>query len=151
NARSIMIYILSKVFWAIAQPLNFIVLLVLAWALLIRLGYRKIGGRVLQLALGLLVTVTVLPVGQLLLIPLENRFPRLDPLPEHVTGIIVLGAAIEGDTSLARGMIALNDNAERMTETLALARHYPDATVLFAGGSADIVGSKIPESDYARR
>jgi uncharacterized SAM-binding protein YcdF (DUF218 family) len=146
-----MIYVLSKLFWAIVQPLNLIVILVLLWALLLRLGERRISVRVLQAALGLLVTITVLPIGQLLLIPLENRFPHPDSLPEQVAGIIVLGGAIDTDVSAAHGIVALNNNAARMTEALALARRYPSAKLLFTGGSADIVGPKVLEAVYAKR
>jgi len=146
-----MTYILSKLFWAIAQPLNFIVLLVLAWPVLTRLGYRRIGERVLQAALGLLVTVTILPVGQMLLIPLEDRFPRPDPFPAEVTGIIVLGGAVDADVSEARGVFTPTQNFARMTEALRLARIYPQAKILFTGGSGDIIGPKRPEADYARK
>jgi len=146
-----MVYVLSKLFWAIVQPLNLVVLLVLTWAALIRLGRRRIAERILQAALGILVTVTILPLGQLLLIPLEDRFPRPDPLPEQVAGIIVLGGAIDGDISKAHGIVALNSNAARLTEALALSRRYPDAKLLFTGGSADIVGPQIREAEFAKR
>jgi uncharacterized SAM-binding protein YcdF (DUF218 family) len=101
--------------------------------------------------LGVLVTVTILPIGQLLLIPLEARFPRPDPLPDQVAGIIVLGGAIDSDLSEAHGVVALNNNAARLTEALALAQRYPTAKILFTGGSADIVGPQIREAEYAKR
>jgi uncharacterized SAM-binding protein YcdF (DUF218 family) len=151
GGAGLVIYILSKLFWAIAQPVNFIVLLVLAWAALTRLGYRRAGLRVLQTALGLLVTVTVLPVGQMLLIPLENRFTRPDPFPDAVAGIIVLGGAIDSDISAARGFPVFDRGGQRMDEALALARRYPNAKILFTGGSSDIVGPKIREAVYAGR
>jgi uncharacterized SAM-binding protein YcdF (DUF218 family) len=144
-------YILSKALWTIVQPLNLIVLLVLLWPVLRRLGYRRAGTRALRAALLLLVTLTLLPVGQMLLIPLENRFARPDPFPDQVAGIIVLGGAVDSDISEARGIVTLTSNGARLTEALALARKYPQAKILFAGGSGDIVGPKIREAAYARR
>lgn len=146
-----MTYVLSKLFWAIAQPLNLIVLMVLAWPILMRLGYPRAGSRVLQTALILLVTVTILPVGQTLLIPLEDRFPRPGPFPAEVSGIIVLGGAVDSDISAARNSTNFTGPAERLTEALRLARIYPAAKVIFTGGSGDIVGPKIREAFYARR
>lgn len=146
-----MTYILSKLLWTIVQPLNLIVILVLLWPVLTRLGYRRAGVRVLQTALGILVTVTVLPVGQMLLIPLEDRFPRPDPFPDQVAGIIVLGGAIDSDISDARGFPVFARPGQRMDEALALAQRYPQAKILFTGGSGDIVGPKIREAIYARR
>src|SRR5262249_2256074 len=106
----------------------------------------------LQTALGILVTITILPVGQLLLIPLENRFPHPSSLPDQVAGIIVLGGAIDTDVSAAHGLVTTaNSNADPLIEALPLARRYPTAKILFTGGSADIVGPMIRESIYARR
>ena len=51
-------------------------------------------------------------------------------------GIIVLGGAIT-DQSLgrARGTVALNEAAERVTVAAELARRYPDLRVIFSGGT----------------
>ena len=40
---------------------------------------------------------------------------------------------------MARGIVALNDAAERITATVELARRYPDARIIFSGGSASLV------------
>jgi hypothetical protein len=68
-------YTLAKLLWPLAQPSNLLVLLLLLAALLAwrtggRLARRLLAGVILALAVSGLV-----PVGQWLLVPLENRFP----------------------------------------------------------------------------
>ena len=48
-----------------------------------------------------------------------------------------------------RGAHALNESAERMTEAAALARRYPNAKVLFTGGSIEILGAPTVGADAA--
>ena len=74
-----------------------------------------------------------IPVGALMLSPLEQRFPRSSTLPEDVDGIIVLGGAQQPYLSEAHGVAALNERAERLTTFLALARRYPEQSWLRAG------------------
>ena len=47
----------------------------------------------------------------------------------------MLGGAITPDVSAARGAVALNEAAERITATAELARRYPNARIIFSGGS----------------
>jgi uncharacterized SAM-binding protein YcdF (DUF218 family) len=70
-------------------------------------------------------------------------------LPAHVDGIIILGGAIDQFISQARGEIALNDAADRLTEGVILAKAHPEAKVLFTGGSADPLRPDIAEAPYA--
>jgi uncharacterized SAM-binding protein YcdF (DUF218 family) len=51
----------------------------------------------------------------------------------------------------ARGQIALNDAAERLTEAAALARLYPDAMLVFSGGSGSLVDDTIKEAESAHK
>jgi uncharacterized SAM-binding protein YcdF (DUF218 family) len=93
------------------------------------------------------VFITLFPVGEWLALPLESRFPQPKPMPAHVDGIIVLGGAVRTFWTYAHGQPSLNEHAERMTETVALARLYPAARIVFTGGNTD----QISESEVARR
>ncbi len=83
------------------------------------------------------------PVGNWLLLPLENRFPPLTAsnLPKQVTGLILLGGFESGWVNERRPGLALNEAAERVTEGLRLASRYPSAKVIFTGGVAELVPS----------
>ncbi|MCP3054621.1 YdcF family protein, partial [Aurantimonas sp. LRZ36] len=77
---------------------------------------------------------------------LENRFPRPD-LPAEVAGIVVLGGAFDTRVARTRGVPEVNEAADRVTASLALARRYPDARVLYSGGVAAVFEEDIPETE----
>src|SRR6266436_3671387 len=79
------------------------------------------------------------PVGNALILPLEQRFPPWDAGHGAPDGIIVLGGAISPDVSSARNDVALNESAERLTVVAELARNYPKARILFSGGSGALI------------
>jgi uncharacterized SAM-binding protein YcdF (DUF218 family) len=62
---------------------------------------------------------------------------------------VVLGGAIVPDVSVARGAVALNEGAERITVTAELARRYPNARIIFAGGSAALIADEPIEAAIA--
>jgi uncharacterized SAM-binding protein YcdF (DUF218 family) len=133
-----MTFVASKLFWAVTDPGNLLLLLLLAALAAMALSRRRRGfGLAVAVALALLV-VAVLPVGQWLVAPLEERFPA-PALPARIDGIIVLGGAIDPAVSRAHGQISLNEAAERLTEAAVLARRYPDARIVVSGGNAAIL------------
>ena len=92
-----------------------------------------------------------LPVQALLVAPLENRFPQPPFDLVAPTGIIVLGGATEDEIAEARGQVALNDAAARLTTGASLARRFPDARLVFTGGSASLKPVHVSEADSVRR
>ncbi len=144
------LFVASKLFWSLARPNTLALVLAVLGAALLWRGPR-FGRWPLALGLGWYVAVFVLPVSALLTLPLEDRFARPAPPPEAVTGVIVLGGAVEQQLTQARGIPALNGAAERMTEAVALARRYPQARIVFTGGSSAIVPGGPTEADTARR
>lgn len=148
-----MLFVLSKVFWVLANPGN---LLTLA-AVFGLLGLAAPWARVRHWARGLLavlaaaiVAIAVLPLDRVALTALETRFPAPAALPEAVDGIIVLGGAIQLRASIARGEVQLNEYADRMVAGVALARRYPEARVVFTGGSSLVLDQTHREADFAR-
>ena len=75
------------------------------------------------------------PLGNALILPLEQRFPPWDASRGPPDGIVMLGGAISPNVSAARGVVALNEAAERITATAELARRYPNARIILSGGS----------------
>lgn len=132
-----MFFYLSKLLGFFAAPTHLAICLmllglVLGWTRLARFSRLP-----LFAGLALLVLAAASPLPRLLARPLEDRFPgpaTTDARP--VAGIIVLGGAI-GE---ARGQITFTRAAARMTEAVALARRYPEARIVFTGGSAALLG-----------
>ena len=146
-----MFFILSKVLGFFAIPSNLVIVAGIAGALLLRTRFARPGWHLLIGSLILLALLGLSPIGNALIIPLEQRFPRWDAARGVPDGIVVLGGAITPDVSTARGEVALNEAAERMTAVVELARRYPDARILFTGGSAALVFQEGTEAEFALR
>lgn len=140
----------SKVFGAIIQPLNAALILLLVAAVLAWMGKWRAGRALLTIVVAGLFAVLVLPIGSWLLLPLEQRYPQLEPLPATVDGIVMLGGAQQPRLTHAHGQPAMNGRAERMTTFLALARRYPEAKLVFSGGSGDVTNQQIGERETVR-
>ncbi len=126
---------LSKVLGFFALPSNLLIAVALAGILLMATRFRRIGQALVIVAVLLLAVIGIAPVGNALMLPLEERFPKWKPKGASPHGIVVLGGAISPDVSAAREDIALNEAAERMTAIARLAREHPRARIVFTGGS----------------
>jgi uncharacterized SAM-binding protein YcdF (DUF218 family) len=81
--------------------------------------------------------LTILPLGDLLLEPLEARHPARPDLA-RVDGIIVLGGAETMGSHRLWGGLQVNEAGERLTEGAMLAVLHPAARLVFTGGSATV-------------
>jgi uncharacterized SAM-binding protein YcdF (DUF218 family) len=143
-----MFFVLSKTLGFIAVPSNSLVMIGLIGIGLLPTRFSRGGRRLLVASVVLIAAVGVLPVGNALILPLEERFPAWDTAHGTPTGIIVIGGAINPDMSAARGQVSLDDAAERVTVVVELARKYPSARIVFAGGNASLF-SGPSEADFA--
>jgi uncharacterized SAM-binding protein YcdF (DUF218 family) len=142
-----MFFVLSKVLGFFAAPSNVVITIGCLGLLLLPSRFARLGRSLAFASLVVLAVLGFSPVGNALLIPLENRFPSWDPAGRAPDGIIVLGGAIDG--SAANGEIALNEAAERLTVVPELARRYPNARILFSGGSAALIYGGGSEAEIA--
>src|SRR5436305_3079311 len=145
-----MAYALGKLAFILLRPSNFLLLLGLIGLLGLWRRPRAWAKSLLALSLGLMLLVTVLPVGSWLMAPLEGRFPRPAGYPDHVDGVVILGGGERSDITAARGTATFQDAAEREMALLALARRYPDAKLLFTGSIGHLEGGVPPESYTTR-
>ncbi|MBR1223254.1 YdcF family protein [Bradyrhizobium sp. U87765 SZCCT0131] len=146
-----MFFVLSKTFGFFAMPSNAIAALFVVAALLLAIGWRRGGRRLLAFAVVVLLLVGYSPLSTLLLLPLTERFPAWPADGRAPDGIIVLGGAINPDISAARGSIELEAAGERILAMLQLARRYPQARIVFTGGSANLTATPVPEAPIAGR
>ena len=130
-----MFHAASKILFFIFQPSSLAVIAIAVGLILTR-THRPIGLRVSTFGFAWLVIAGFLPLGNVLVLPLEERFASREPsLPEgHVTGIIILGGFEDGWVTAGRGGLAVNEAAERLTEGLRMARLLPNSKVVFTGG-----------------
>ncbi len=145
-----MFFVLSKLVFLFLRPSNLIVLLLFAGVVLRHLDWPRFGAAVGGLGLVLLVACGWGGVSTIALWPLENRFPASPPLAGPPTGIIVLGGAIDTDLSSGHGSIEFTDGAERVIAATELARDYPNARLVYTGGSGSLFGG-AGEAEFGRR
>ncbi|SDI32437.1 YdcF family protein [Aliiruegeria lutimaris] len=124
-------FILSKVVWTCLKPETWIVVGLVATCLL--LWRRRVAGAMVSTLVTLIFVLVVgyFPIGAWLLRPIEAQYPPNPPL-ERVDGIIVLGG---GEWAPIHGQPQVNEGAERFIEAMTLARRFPEAKVMFTGGS----------------
>jgi uncharacterized SAM-binding protein YcdF (DUF218 family) len=89
------------------------------------------------------------PLGNWLLYPLEQRFPPWDAARGAPDGIVVLGGPIDADLSAAHGVAVVSAAGDRLIAAAALARRYPNARLVYTGGSANLISNDAKEADYA--
>ena len=145
-----MFFALSKIFWFFVEPLNLVGFALAFGVALLAAGRRRIAMRVLAVTAVAYLLAAFGPIGPLLTRPLEDRFPR--PAGEMVApdAIIVLGGAMNEGMLAARGVLELNESGARMTEAVAVAQRFPQAKLVFSGGSASFTRQANTESDAAR-
>ncbi|MCS3730156.1 YdcF family protein [Bradyrhizobium betae] len=111
--------------------------------------YAALGRKLAVTTLILLALSAFSPLGNLLLYPLESRFPAWDPSRGVPDGIIVLGGSVDTDLSAAHRTPVVAHAADRMFAPAELARRYPNARIVFTGGSANLVSTDAKEADYS--
>lgn len=131
-------YVFSKLAWVLVQPSNLLLLLLILASAALLLGWRRFGTWLLCGVSAALIAIAILPINTWLLMPIENRFAA-PALPDEIDGVVMLGGAVEEQTSALRGQIALNDAAERVTALVELAHRYPDARLVVSGGIGGLV------------
>jgi uncharacterized SAM-binding protein YcdF (DUF218 family) len=130
-----MAFIAGKLTFLLLRPSNFLLLLALVGAVGVAVR-RRWGTRLLVAVVLLMVAGTLLPVGIWLSIPLENRFQGSGGEIDQVDGIVVLGGGVDGMLTRARGQPSFRDSMERFAAIPELARRFPQAKIVFTGGTS---------------
>ena len=146
-----MFFVVSKILGFFAIPSNFIISIGILGLLLWPTRFARAGRRLAAASLVILAILGLSPIGNALMVPLEQRFPPWNAAGGPPTGIVVLGGALSPHVSAGRNEVALNEAAERLTVAAELARRYPDARVLFSGGSGALIFGEGPEAEFAIR
>jgi uncharacterized SAM-binding protein YcdF (DUF218 family) len=139
-----MFFVASKILWILADPINLMLFGAGAGLIFRR---RRLAG----LCLALLLIAGFSPIGALLLRGLEDRFPLPGPNASAPYGIVVLGGAIDDVIGEARGEIVLRDGGSRLTEAALLARRFPEARLVYTGGSGSLTDLDGHEAEEAKR
>src|SRR5215472_13730562 len=129
-----MFFVLSKVFGFFASPSNLVILVGILGLLLLPTRFARTGQRLAFLSIAILAILGLSPIGNALIISLENRLPAWDGSRGAPDGIVVLSGAIEPLAAVA-----------------GLARSYPNARILVSGGSGALSVNAVAEAKLALR
>lgn len=143
------VFVLSKTLGVALLPINFIVELGILSLVLMATRYAALGRKLAGTALILLALAAFSPLGNLLLYPLESRFPPWDPSRGAPDGIIVLGGSVDPDLSAVHDAPIVRHAADRMLALAELARRYPKARIVFTGGNSDLISGDAKEADWS--
>lgn len=146
-----MFFVAAKILGFFALPSNIILTLGLLGIVLMPTRFARAGRRLAVLSLVLFAIVGLSPLGNAIILPLEERFPQWREAGAAPTGIISLGGALDTVVSPVRGDVALNEAAERMTAIAELARRFPQARIVFSGGNGRIIHDGPTEAELAAR
>lgn len=145
-----MFFLLSKLLLWLTQPAALVGLGLFVALWLLQRGRLRAGKRWVLACLALVISAGILPSSSLLLLPLEERFPRTQLAPgDAVTGIIVLGGAEDPRVTGGRGIVALGEAGERLSEAMVLSHRFPKARLVFSGGAIEIVSKPAFGADTA--
>jgi uncharacterized SAM-binding protein YcdF (DUF218 family) len=143
-------FVLSKTLGFLLLPTNFLIGVGFIGAILLLTRFASLGRKLVIASVLLLVICGLSPLGNYLLYPLESRFPPWEAgAGAPPDGIIVLGASIEADLSAAHGTPVVRSAPDRIITAAALAHRYPNARIVFSGGSANLISTDAREADFA--
>ena len=127
-------FALSKAVGFISVPSNVIASLAVL-ALVLMVLRRPSGAIVAGGALAAVVVAALSPLGNMLLTPLEQRFPEMGFPDQGIDGIIVLGGSYDSTSHGYLSTILLEEDTEPMAVMADLAHRYPRAQIIFSGGT----------------
>jgi uncharacterized SAM-binding protein YcdF (DUF218 family) len=147
---STLFFFFSKTLGVMLFPTNLLIGIGMIGLILWLTRFAALGRKLVFAAVILLAVCGFSPLGNLLLYPLEARFPPWDGTRGAPDGIVVLGGPIDADLSAARGVAVFQHSVDRIIATAGLARRYPNARIVFSGGSPNLVSDDAArEADYA--
>jgi len=145
-----MFYKTAKFLWAFATPSNLLGLMLAVAGLGLFTRFADKARWLVAAAAFFYLLCGFGPIGAMLLRPLEDRFPPPPADLQAPDGIVVLGGGIDDEVTAARGVPTFNRFGARITAAAALARRFPQARLIYTGGSAQAAGRFSNEVETAK-
>ncbi|MCX8506853.1 MAG: YdcF family protein, partial [Alphaproteobacteria bacterium] len=151
-------YLFSKIFWLLFNPGSILLALSImcvyaAWRTPKNPEKSQKSGWFVRLSILAMMLVmlglNILPMRNFLVRPLEDAIPAPAAMPKHITGMIVLGGAIDGYLSPLRHEVIVTGAAARIIAAIRLAKQYPQAKIIYSGGSAALNNAGASEAILA--
>jgi uncharacterized SAM-binding protein YcdF (DUF218 family) len=141
--------VLSKAVSFLSVPSNVIASLAVL-GLILLIFRRRYGSVIAAIALAALALGALSPLGNMLLTPLERRFPDMKYPDQDIEGIIVLGGSYDTQSHGYLSTIYLLEDTEPMAVMPELARRFPKAKIIFSGGTDPSSGPGPSEASIVK-
>lgn len=142
-------FYLSKILWTVVSPDSLFVILLAVCLLLLLIQRTRTATLLLGFLTSFILFLSVFPLGEWMLYPLESRYRHNPELPDRVDGIIVLGGSVSPELSVVWQQLETNRAHERLSSFIQLSKRYPQAQLIFSGGNASLDRSKPTEAQIA--
>ena len=126
-------WILFKIADFLIKTSNVLLLLAVVGLVLALITRRRWPLWVATVGVAGIAVLSVVPVGEWLILPLENRFPPPVRYPERVDGVVVVADRVNAAVTQARGETYLGGSAERPLALIELGHRFPDAKLVLTG------------------
>lgn len=140
----------SKVLGPLLDPRVALYWVLLAGIVLLWSPWKRAGRALATLAFVASLAIGSSPLGALALNALENRIPAPAALPAKIDGIVVLGGDVDPRMMRLRNATPGAD-AQRQIAFADLARRYPDAKLVYSGGSGRLIDRDDTDADGAMK
>jgi len=143
-------FISSKIIWILISPGSIALIWFLIGVYLLWKDKIAISRVFLSSLLFFLLMIAVFPIEDWLLYSLESQYavnPRLD----NVDGIIVLAGSEDAVLSSHWNQVVTGGATERNLTFIMLANKYPNANLVFSGGSGSLLEQEYKPADVAER
>ncbi|MFP1739929.1 envelope biogenesis factor ElyC [Lonsdalea quercina] len=145
-----MLFDLKKYVGSLLQPLPLLLLLMGIALLLLWFTRRQKTGRVVLTVSWLMLTlISLQPVADRLLLPLESSYPTWQPGQQRVGFIVVLGGGYTFNPEWAPSSNLVGNSLARVTEGIRLYHANPGAKLIFTGAAAK--GNPVTSASTAAR
>ena len=148
-----MSFYVAKIFWLIINPFNILIILSLSTFLAYFLDFKKIKLiSIFFLSISFII-FCILPTGNYLIYQLEKNFHDYADLSKikKIDGIIIMGGSTNPYLSKIYNQTMFLSSAERMIEAKRVINKFPNAKIIFTGGSSKMINNKYKESSDAKK
>jgi len=143
-------FVFSKVAWFLISPDSLLLIWFLIGIVALWLDKVTLSKYLLIPLLTIFLLIAVFPVGNWLLYPLESKYAP-NPSLDNVDGIIVLAGSEDAVMSAVWDQVVTGGAIERDLAFMALAKKYPDAKLVFTGGSGLLMDQEYKPADVAKQ
>ena len=143
---------LSRLYWLYFNPINILIYFLLIGFIFNFFNKKKIFKIINLITFILFILIVVLPNGTYMLWKLENSYSIPKVFPKGIDGILILGGGTDRRLTYQYGQITLNGNVERLTESIDLIRRFPNAKIIYSGGTPTLskIKPKLTGIDVAK-